>query len=751
MRKLMWFGVGFAAACLLCAYLFMGVWPLLFGIAMALIALGGLLFTQAASAGKRFFIVVLGVAVGLLWYYTYSTLHLSAARQADGTSVDIQAQVTDYSYETKFGAAAEADIYLAGNTYHGRIYYEEDATLSPGDRIEGSFRLRYTGPNGDADSEYLSGNGVYLLAYQKDELSIRYMQDRSLRHFPARLRASILQKLDESFPADTLAFAKALLLGDRRDMDYETTASLTSSGIIHLVAVSGLHVSVLFSLLYGLLGRRRILTPLLGTVVLLFVASVTGFTPSVVRACLMNWLMVMALVVNKESDGPTSLAFAVTVMLVVNPLSVTSVGLQLSVASVVGLMAFSAPIHDRICSWRFWASAKRRTVKARLRNFVASSVGTAIGASLATAPLTALHFGTVSLIGLLTNLLTVSVANIVFVLLILCVAIGFVWASVGSAMAWVLSWPIRYILFVSRLLSSVPAATVYTRSVYVLWWMIFSYAALGVFYLGKCKELRQLLVTVSLTLCVALGLSYLEPRLDLFRITVLDVGQGQCVLLQSEGKTYMVDCGGDRDEDAADTAIKELFSQGVFHLDGLIITHYDSDHMGGVPYLLSRIEVGSVYLPQGSEEEPGLSSALSLCQIDAAYVDRLTRLQCNGATITIYPSDYLESSNESSLCVLFQKDNYDILITGDRTVPGEADLMLKYDIPPLDALLAGHHGAASSTSDYLLSRTRPTMVLISAGEDNRYGHPAPALLERLERYGCIVRRTDLEGTIIIRR
>lgn len=751
MRKLMWCGIGFAAACFLGIYVLSGVWPLIFGICVLLAAVGGILLSPKVSHGRRVSLLALGLALGLVWFYIFSTFTLAEARRADGEKLEIFAEVTDYSYATKYGVAVQAEICLEGKTYGGRLYLNEQLSLSPGDRVEGEFELRYTGPEGEERSDYYSGTGIYLIAYQKGETTVQEMHDRSIRHFPARLRSQILQKLDGMFPADTAAFAKALLLGDRTDLDHKTTTALTASGIIHLVAVSGLHVSVLFSLLYFVLGRHRVLTPLVGTAVLIFVAAVTGFSVSVVRACLMNWLMVMALVVNKEADSPTALSFAVVVMLSVNPLSVTSVGLQLSVASVIGLIVFSEPISDWVRQLPFWAEARRRTLLAYIRNTVAASVGSAIGASIATAPLTALHFGTVSLVGLLTNLLTVSVANLVFVLLIFAVALGFVWLPAGSGLAWLLSWPIRYILQVAVLLSSVPFATAYTRSVYVTWWLVFAYAALLVFYLRGCKELWQLCVSVTVTVAVALGLSWLEPRLEEFRVTVVDVGQGQCVLLQSEGKTYMVDCGGEWDKAAADAALTELFSQGVFQLDGLILTHYDSDHVGGVPYVLDRIPVETVYLPVGPGGEEWQDAIHSGSQEHTVSVETTTELSWDGALLTIFSSEYQETSNESSLCVLFQKENYDILITGDRTWAGEADLLLKHDIPQLDALVAGHHGSTSSTSEYLLSRTRPATVLISAGQGNRYGHPTAELLERLETYGCTVRRTDIEGTIIIRR
>lgn len=746
MRKLMWFGIGIGIACLFGAYVLSGAWLLLLGVCMVALCIGLFAWAKENKALRCAAFAACGAAVGMLWFYLFTLLSLAVPREADGKVLQISAQATDYSYATQYGVAVEAKVDLDGDTVAAKLYINEAVEIAPGDRIEGEFRLQFTGPDGEEPSTYLSGTGVHLLGYDRGEVTVEARHDTSLASLAPRLRRSILQKIDVIFPADTAVFAKALILGERSDMSYELTTSLTVSGIIHLVAVSGLHVSVLFSLLFSLLGSRRLLTPILGTVFLVFIAAVTGFTPSIVRACLMNGLMLFALLVNREPDGPTALSFSVIVMLLVNPLCVTSVGLQLSVASVAGIQLFA----DRISGWiqdrKLWGEVRRRTLKHYVRGALAGSVSVSLAAAVTTAPLTALHFGTVSLVGLVTNLLTVSIANIIFVAGVCAVALAYVWTVPARLAAWVLSWGIRYIIWLADLLSSFPLAAVYTESVYIAAWLVFAFVMLGVFLLTKTKRVWLLGACLAATLAAAVGLSFLEPRLDSLRVTMVDVGQGQCVLLQSDGRAYMVDCGGDTGELAADAAVELLFSQGIFSLDGLILTHYDQDHVGGAPYLLSRVPVDAIYIPRAVGWESWI------CDMDAevTWVEQDVLLSWDDTQLRIISSAYTESTNESSLCVLYQKDNCDILITGDRSFAGEADLILD-GIPQLDILVAGHHGAATSTSEYLLANTLPELVLISAGEGNRYGHPADAVLERLERYGCIVRRTDIEGTITIRR
>ena len=746
----MWLGIGFTAACLAGAYLTDGPWLAVAGVLAILLSVVVVLLWKGKKAAKRAFCLLLGLGVGALWFFIYSTISLAPAQRADDSTLFLTAEATDYSYETDYGIAVEARVTLEGKDFNARLYIDSKEEILPGDRISGSFRLRFTGPAGEESSTYLIGAGISLLGYGKGEILTEHRNDASIRHFPARVRRAVLDRIEQVFPADVVPFAKALILGQRYDMAYELETSLTVSGIIHLVAVSGLHVSVLFSLLFLLLGSRRLLTPILGTVFLVFVAAVSGFTPSIVRACLMNGLMLFALFSGREPDGPTSLAFAVTVMLAVNPLCVTSVGLQLSVASVIGIMAFAERISGWIQDLPLWGDVRRRTVKHYIRSALAGSVSVTLAATIATAPLTAAYFGTVSLVGIVTNLLTVGIANLVFAAGVAAVALSFLWMAPAKLLCWVLAWGMRYIIAAADLLGGLPLAAVYTESVYILAWLVGAYLLIAVFLIMKEKRVWLLCTLIAGMLAVAVLFSWLEPRLDKLRVTAVDVGQGQCILLQSDGRTYMVDCGGDTGEIAANAAAEVLLSQGVFRLDGLIITHYDEDHVGGAAYLLSRIPADAVYLPRTPGWDQWADDISSHAGGNVVWVDADISLAWDGTEMTVFCSAYTKSSNESSLCVLYQKDNCDILITGDRPAAGEADLLLA-GVPDLDILVAGHHGAATSTSEYFLRKTRPELVLISAGRDNRYNHPAQAVLDRLAQYGCGVLRTDAEGTIVIRR
>ena len=252
------------------------------------------------------------------------------------------------------------------------------------------------------------------------------------------------------------------------------------------------------------------------------------------------------------------------------------------------------------------------------------------------------------------------------------------------------------------------------------------------------------------SLTVAVAASWLEPRLDDYRFTMLNVGQGQSILLQNQGKTYLVDCGGDLDEAAADAAAQTLLSQGITRLDGVIITHYDNDHAAAVAYVLSRIPADWLYLPDIPDSGKNRTVLEELGEGNITWIPPESTVTVVDSGITLYTTKLRNSDNENSMCVLFQPGNCDILITGDRGPSGEKALLEHADLPDLDVLVVGHHGAKGAASLPLLSQTKPEVALISLSEGNPYGHPAEDVRERLALFNVQILRTDQHGTILIR-
>lgn len=747
MRRLMWFALGMAAAFITgITFLWNSGMPVCLAASLVLVLLL-VLPARYFHNMERIQILFIGCAAGFVWLLLYQWQYVSPIMQYDGQTVPLTVTASTFSEQSRYSMMVDGIAELDGKKYKVRIYLDEDRDISPGDRMVSSYRLRLTTPGGQKESAYYQGKGFFLIASQKGDMEVIPAERMTLRTMPVYFARAIEEKIDALFVDDVSPFAKALLLGDTDELSYETDTALKVSGIRHIAAVSGLHVAILYGAVVLLLGRRSILSTLLSWVVLFVFAAAAGFTPSVTRACIMTGVLGLSYTLEREYDPPSALSFACICMLMVNPFAASSASLQLSVSSVAGILMFASPLNS-------WLRGRipvqpKNMVTSRILTWLTGTVAVTLSAMVFTTPFTVYYFGMISLIGVLTNMLTLWIISTIFIGIIASCILGAMSQGLGSAAAWVIGWLIRYVQFAAGTLARFPFAAVYTESKWIVGWVVVCYSLLILFFLRGKKRGKWYLLAGTVSLVLAVAVSCLLPKRDDFRVTVVSVGEGQCILLQSRGEAFLIDCGGDLDAKAADAAASALMSQGVFHLDGLALTHYDRDHAGAVTNLMSRVKVKKFYLPV--MEDKGFMESIEDRDIPKNMISETAVIPFGTGNITFYQPDSLKSSNENCMCVLFETENCAILITGDRSRSGEKKLMKQETLPDVDILIAGHHGSKTSASEELLEAVKPEIVIISCGAGNSYGHPAKDLLERLDAFGCRVLRTDILGTITIRR
>lgn len=739
MRKFAWLTIGFALSCCLCTNV---VWnSKLLVLATAFIVFGTVC---AFVSGRKKNVnpltpVLLGAAFGIFWFSLYHSYYLNPLLPVDGSVEHMQITVSDYVYDTAYSKAVDGTVTIGDRTYHPVVYLKDDMELLPGDILEGEFYIRVTTPEAKTESAYLQGNGLFLTLSQRGEAEVYTGSRDSIRYYPTRLAHHIQSAIDSFFPSDTAAFVKALLLGDTQSLTYQEDTALKISGIRHIGAVSGLHVSIVFGVLLFFFGRNRLVLAAVSAPFLFFFAAMTGFTPSVSRACVMTYIMVLGGAIFEEYDSLTGLAFACFVLLLRNPFSVKSVSFQLSVSSVAGILIFAFPINEWILSHIPQAGKAVR--------WIAATLSVSFSAVLMTTPISAYYFGTVSLVAFLTNLLTLWAVSIVFCICAMIALFGAFLPNLAGMAAWTISWLIRYVQLTAGFLASLPFAAVYTQSRYICMWLVLSYLLLACFFFFGRKHLWRYISLSAVALICAIALSIVIPRMDGFRMTVMDVGEGQCILMQSNGKYLLIDCGGNTDNGAADTASQTLLSQGVSKLDAIALTHFDRDHAGALSYLLSRVNSDCIYVPD--LEDSGLIDSEASEKI--VRIAESIRIPFGDGILTLTKPGNLKSANENCLCILFESEKCDILITGDRSRSGEKRLISSMLLPDVDVLIGGHHGSKYATSQELLDAVQPEIVIFSVGSNNVYGHPAQEVLDRVEQNHSRIFRTDRDGTIVVRR
>lgn len=749
MRKLMIFTIGFTAGCAAGIWLLRGFW--------ILAAVAGFIALWIAfrflRGTKRIFkilaLLFLGAAVGGTWMLLYDLVYIEPARKMDDVSRSVVIRATDYPQEYARGIGGKGKVNIKDKNYTVYYYLSDNSTVRPGDQIKGTFTFTFTGFGGENDPTYHQGNGIFLIAQEEGQADIRRLDEIPARYYPAYLRKKIIDKIDSVFPEDVSGFACSLLLGYTSKLGTEDDTALKISGIRHVVAVSGLHISILMSCIFIFVRSRRFINATVSIPLLLLFSALAGFTPSVFRACIMQIVFVISLEIEKEYDAPSALSLAALLLILINPLVLTSISFQLSVSCVIGILLFSSKIYNFLLRTKL-GPAKGRSLRSRLIRGAAMSASVTLSTMATTLPISAYYFGSVSLISILSNLLLLGLITFCFYAIALCCLLSFIIPAVGAAVAQVVSWPVRGVLYAAKVLSKIPFASVSSENLYVFMWLIFIYVLLAVFLISKNRKPFLFCGLGGLALCLSLILACLEPRMDNYRVTVLDVGQGQCILIQSKDACYMVDCGGFSDYAVADQAALTLRTEGISQIDGLILTHFDQDHAGNAEAFLHQIPAEHIYVPAADLDHQIRKNLEYEYSGILRNVRAVTALDCGIGQITIYPGEKGKDGNESSLCILFQAKDCDILITGDRNSNGERYLIDHGQLPEIDILVAGHHGAESSTSLYLLQQLRPKTVVISVGEDNYYGHPDPVIIRRLENFNCTVWRTDQDGTVVFR-
>lgn len=744
MRRLLWFAVGFAGAAAAFAYLLSGGWVLC--AATLLLLLFSFLFPFRKKIRPEVLLILAGLVIGLFYNAAYDQIRLKPAREADGQTFRVHITARDYSFDTGYGQAVDGKMRLYNKNYSVRLFYEGDTDIRPGDVLSVRAQMRYTPRGGLENATYHRGEGIFLLAYGQVEPVI--VARESGIYWAAHIRNAVTERIRDIFPEDTAGFAQALLLGDDSQLSFAQNTHFQKSGIRHVIAVSGLHVSILFAVVYVAAGKRKWPALLAGLPVLLLFAAVAGFSPSVVRACIMQGLFILALALDRQYDHGTALSVACIAMLIGNPLVITSASFQLSVGCIIGIFLFYQPIMNYFHKFANFRG-KHKRAKNVLYGWLTGSVAVSVSAMVFTLPLCAAYFGMVCAMGILTNFLVLWIIAFIFYGIMISCLVSVLWLPAGSAAAWVVSWAIRYVLKTAELLSRVPGAVAYGGSPYTVWWIILTVALIGVFFLCKKKYPVLLVSTVTLLYALSILATWAEPRLDNFRMTIVDVGQGQCVLLQSKDYAYLVDCGGEDPQRTAEAARNSMGAQGIRKLDGLILTHYDEDHCNGAADLISVMDIETLYLPD-TEPLSDIRHRLRKQGVPVCWVKDNMELPCGQGKVSLFPAKIVTEDNESSMCILFQMKNCDILITGDRNTEGEQRLLDELPTDKVEILVVGHHGADTSTGVEFLEAIQPDTAIISVGKENFYGHPHSSTLLRLNWFGCRIRRTDTEGTIIIR-
>lgn len=622
----------------------------------------------------------------------------------------------------------------------------------PGDTVTGTAQWQSAVHFDSDDVTHFNARGVYALLYGREDVRLSAGDGDALRWLPQRAGKAFREKVAAIWDDPRVSgFLTAELTGDKSAMDDGDYLAMQETGLAHLFAVSGLHCAFLVTLLALLISRRQRLLCAVTIPLLLFYMVMVGMSPSVVRACIMQIFLLIAPLFRRGSDPLTSLAAALLVILLCNPFAAASVSLQLSFSATLGMVLLSPRLYKLLTGWY---KGKCRPLRTALC-FVAANLSATLSAVVFTAPLTAWYFRIFVLVAPLSSLLAVPAAGWSFMAAFVTVLLGFVWLPLVRLLGWI-SWVlVRYILWIANGMMSWRYHAVYFTNPYLIYWLLFLYAAfIGCAATPDGKRKYLLVSALSvLTLTAAIWVNRQDYQYGVLTALTLDVGQGESVILTSGGETALVDCGSSNSyKDPGGLAADTLHSMGVRELSAVVVTHYHADHTNGLYEVLRRIPVQTIYLPDIEDEYGVRERLVSLAEEKGAqvtYVTKETADTLGDTVLTIYPPVQSGGDlNELGLTALASAGDFDLLITGDMSGSTEKKLVETYALPDIEVLAVSHHGSRYSSNIRFLKAVTPEAAVISVG-DNNYGHPSEETLQRLLAVGADIWRTDQQGTIRI--
>lgn len=586
--------------------------------------------------------------------------------------------------------------------------------------------------------------------------------------FQGRIKETLEKGIENAFGEEKGAIVKAMVVGEKKDLAEEDRLLYQMLGISHILAISGLHLSVLGWGLYRFLGKLRLPIKarfLCALAAMLFYGGLTGGGAAVMRAVVMFGAGAGALAAKRTYDFLSAVSLAAILLLAESPLYLYDSSFLLSFGAILGLALVAPALNP---SEKTDDSSRQKNMAKSLWKKLIEGIrggllsGISVWAVLL--PITMYFFYEIPVLGLLTNLAVLPTAG-------LLLTSGFL-AGVGGIFlpaltVWSLALPARLILemydSMGKAVERLPFSLFITGQPR-LWQCILYYVFLGLALLLR-KKIGKRKIWILPVLGAGIFFLFFSPDRGKLQAAFLDVGQGDCACVWERGNLcYLIDGGSSTVHEVGKYRILPfLKAMGIREVDGIFLSHMDQDHTNGIVRLLEMIEkretvlkVRRLFLSRSKETEEEVQQIANLgkkagCQV--IFIEKGSTIKAEGMEIICMAPEREDlESNAGSQVLHIKAGDLDMLFTGDTEGQGEEELTetLSREGQTYEILKVAHHGSKNSTSMKFLDAAGPSAAVISCGQNNFYGHPHKELLQRLEDKGIPVFSTKDGGAVLLR-
>lgn len=713
------------------------------------------------------FLIILIVAFAQIKYYEgifenkYKNIKESDEISIIGTIVS---DPQEKEYKTKY--ILKIDTINSNKKYKNTkvILYTKKGkeTLKYGDKIElvGNFKLAQErrNPGGFDYRFYLKTKKIYGIVTTKNTKKLKE-NNVNIISMIANKTANVIKNQSKKLLKNKEAcLLIGLLIGDTDEIDEETKEDFRNSNLTHMLAVSGLHVSYVLLAVNYIITKVKIhkkLSKIIVMLLILFFILVTGATPSVLRAGTMTIYLIIGGIFYRRISVFSSLNLSLLVIIIMNPYCLFDVGLQLSYAGTIGIVYLYPIIKEKIYN-------------------KANSILITISANIVIIPIMLYNFNTISLTFFISNLLAGPIIGIIIILGFSIIIISLIFFPIANIFSKILNLLIILFLNTAKACANLPFSKIFIITPTLKF--IFLYYCLLVFIIIKERiqiriniKLRNKVIAILIILVIINPIKYFSNiKQSNLKIYFVDVGQGDSTcIVTPKNKVILIDGGGNSKDENYDigkqTLLPYLLDKKINKIDYCIVSHFDSDHCGGLMYILKNLKVKNIIIGKQYEEYENYKEFIKIAKDKKINIKVVEA----GEKITIEKNLYINvlwpinrekmviqnAINNNSLVFKLRYINFSMLFTGDIEEIAEKEILDNYkentELLKSTILKVAHHGSKTSSTKEFINIVKPKYAVIGVGKDNKFGHPSNVTIENLKTINTEIYRTDEMGEISI--
>ena len=719
----------------------------------------------------------MGLCYGIALIFSFEKNYLENSELemiAEVTGIKIEKEYYD-KYEIKVLQCSKQNKLISKKLI---LYIDYNRNLLPGDiiKIKGKFQKPTTSRNykGFDYSNYLKQRKIYGTMFASDIQIINSKID--YYSVIGKIRFYFNEQIKLTYDKTSYTFLTGMLLGNTEEMPQQLEDYFKTSNLSHIIAISGSHLVYVIIVCKFILDRflknKKIKNYLLVLILFAFYA-LTGENVSCIRACIMSSMVLISSNLHRKSNFYLNCIISFIIIIILNPYNLFNIGMYLSYAGTIGIILF----------YRLFCKIIERKFKNRVIIYVLKIALVSISAQILIMPIMLYSFNNLSSNFVISNILVSFLVGPVLIVGYISIFISFLFPKYKLIIN-IEKIVIKIIFFIAELCSKIPFSNVYVCTPNLFWVFIYYFTIFALFVFYRYRKLYVLKLLISIKffkyeikkillnsylkkivyIVIIFGVisKLLNSNFDL-KIHFIDVGQGDCsFIITPAGKKLIIDAGEGEISGydyGKNVVVPYLLDKGINRIDYIIVSHCDSDHIGGIYYVLENLNVDKVIIGVQPEDSENLLKLISICKKEKIEIVTLKmgdkyRIDDDVILDVIWPSpeNIIEENtlNNNSLVFKLIYNNHSILFTGDIEEIAERKILDYYEKRlEADILKVAHHGSKTSSIEEFLMEVKPRYVLIGVGDKNKFGHPSKDVLERIKKYTSQIYRTDFYGEIII--